>query len=548
MAQARGKRLSTWHSGRPAGRGAAGCRLSLALVARLLDGHGMSAFLKVHAWPRWPVDVAGIALCAAILGHAAATYFDQGAPPPLRARAFRARPASAATEAAPIAARNIFCSTCNLGPVPPAEQALAPVPTSLPLTLVAVLYAPPPFDAGSSLAVVRDREAGRLTIVGAGDRLGTASVARIDETRVHLDHDGRHELLDLLEPGARPVVAVERPAPPGIRRLGEQSWEIERAALDAVLSDTPALVQAARIVPEVRDGRSAGFRLHAVRPDGVFARNRAAQRRRHRRRERAPADQAGERAGCLREAPVGQPRLAGARAGRPEDHQRVPDPLTALRRGVSPIGGHGSWLGVIPTSHRLGGVPQDPWPHEVVMDSLITTLRQRAAGMASAPVDEPSISRAERAVGRALPALLRAVYRHVGNGGFGPGYGLLPLLPERDAFPDESVVGLYQTFLSDDSRDVSWSWPEQLLPFCDWGCAIRACVDCSTADAAVVTFDPNVRGPGEPTAARWPSPTPACTGGSPTGRRGSTSGNRCSSQTPAAPGPGSTRSRRSRSP
>jgi hypothetical protein len=134
------------------------------------------------------------------------------------------------------------------------------------------------------------------------------------------------------------------------------------------------------------------------------------------------------------------------------------------------------------------------------MDSLITTLRQRAAGMASAPVDEPSISRAERALGRALPVLLRDVYRHVGNGGFGPGYGLLPLLPERDAFPDESLVGLYQTFLSDDSRDVSWSWPEQLLPFCDWGGAIRACVDCSTEDAAVVTFDPNVRGPGEPTA------------------------------------------------
>jgi hypothetical protein len=135
-----------------------------------------------------------------------------------------------------------------------------------------------------------------------------------------------------------------------------------------------------------------------------------------------------------------------------------------------------------------------------MLDSFIATLRHRAADTAAAPLDERSISRAERALGRALPSLLRDVYRHVGNGGFGPGYGLLPLLPDQDSAADESLVGLYQTFVADDSRDVAWSWPEQLLPFCDWGCAIRACVDCSTADAAVVTFDPNVCGPGEPTS------------------------------------------------
>jgi hypothetical protein len=134
-----------------------------------------------------------------------------------------------------------------------------------------------------------------------------------------------------------------------------------------------------------------------------------------------------------------------------------------------------------------------------MMDSLITTLRRRAADSAAAPLDDHSIAQAERTLGRTLPTLLRDVYRHVGNGGFGPGYGLLPLLPEEDA-ATESVVGLYQTFVADDSRDIAWSWPEQLLPFCDWGCAIRACVDCSTPEAAVVTFDPNACGPGEPTA------------------------------------------------
>jgi hypothetical protein len=131
-------------------------------------------------------------------------------------------------------------------------------------------------------------------------------------------------------------------------------------------------------------------------------------------------------------------------------------------------------------------------------DPFITTLRQRAADTAAQPADERTIARAERALGRALPSLLRDVYRYIGDGGFGPGYGLLPLLSDPRDSSAESVVGLYTVFRADDSRDVTWSWPEQLLPFCDWGRAIRSCVDCSTPDAAVVTFDPNVCGVGEP--------------------------------------------------
>src|SRR5204863_9041200 len=57
----------------------------------------------------------------------------------------------------------------------------------------------------------------------------------------------------------------------GIRKLGERSYEIDRATLNAVLANTPALVQGARIFPELRDGKSVGFRLQAVRPGSSFA-------------------------------------------------------------------------------------------------------------------------------------------------------------------------------------------------------------------------------------------------------------------------------------
>lgn len=145
-------------------------------------------------------------------------------------------------------------------------------------------------------------------------------------------------------------------------------------------------------------------------------------------------------------------------------------------------------------------------------DSMIGKLRQRAvdaslatdqAGkfprIANAPLDEHSICRAEALLGRALPSLLRDAYRYVGNGGFGPGYGLLPLLVDNAGPTDEeSVVNLYTTFCSPDPEDSAWVWPRHLLPFCDWGCAIRSCIDCSTPSGPVVTFDPNVHDIGEP--------------------------------------------------
>jgi hypothetical protein len=144
------------------------------------------------------------------------------------------------------------------------------------------------------------------------------------------------------------------------------------------------------------------------------------------------------------------------------------------------------------------------------MPNLVAKLRERAAnavlatdqasatsGHVGPAADEESIVRAETILGRHLPGLLRDVYQQVGNGGFGPGYGLLRLLPDPRSSDVESVIGLYTSFCSTDPEDAAWSWPVDLVPFCDWGCAIRTCVDCSTPDGAIVTFDPGAREPGE---------------------------------------------------
>jgi hypothetical protein len=111
------------------------------------------------------------------------------------------------------------------------------------------------------------------------------------------------------------------------------------------------------------------------------------------------------------------------------------------------------------------------------------------------PVAVNALAEAEGVLGFPLTPLLRSIYLEVGNGGFGPGYGLIGL---RGGATDggESLVELYQTLHQADPDDGLWTWPDRLLPVNMWGCNIRSCVDCSRPGGPVILFDPNGRGPG----------------------------------------------------
>ena len=98
------------------------------------------------------------------------------------------------------------------------------------------------------------------------------------------------------------------------------------------------------------------------------------------------------------------------------------------------------------------------------------------------------IAAAEEELGFRLPGLLRTVYLNVGNGGFGPGLGLIGVGGvEPYSSTDDSVVDLY-----DREKHQEFSgdpWPDKLLPICDYGCASFACVDCSRRSAPIFLFD-----------------------------------------------------------
>jgi general secretion pathway protein C len=243
----------------------------------------------------WAVDGLIVALCAVFLARASATAIGgkmvvgAGTASPRPARVAVSAPAAPVytKQVEEILKRNIFCSTCppilgqpedaNKAPVAPPLQR-----TSLNLKLLAVMFAPPPADPRWSVAIIRDNDdksAGPYTV---GSKLRDATVDDIAEDRVYLDFgNGRIEYLDLLDRpqvAAAPAAAPAAPTDPfaaeldkGIKKIGEHNYEVQRATLDSLLGNMAALAKGARIVPETKDGKPAGFRLFSIRPDGPFA-------------------------------------------------------------------------------------------------------------------------------------------------------------------------------------------------------------------------------------------------------------------------------------
>jgi hypothetical protein len=97
-------------------------------------------------------------------------------------------------------------------------------------------------------------------------------------------------------------------------------------------------------------------------------------------------------------------------------------------------------------------------------------------------VSPAAVRAAEDSVGVRFPSFLKRLYLEVGNGGFGPGAGLLGL---QGGYPDadgRTLVERYRWL-------VGQGWPVTLLPMNDWGAAVWSCVDSASPAGAVITSD-----------------------------------------------------------
>jgi len=101
----------------------------------------------------------------------------------------------------------------------------------------------------------------------------------------------------------------------------------------------------------------------------------------------------------------------------------------------------------------------------------------------------------EREIGFELPELLRTVYLKVGNGGFGPQYGIIGTKggAKLDGYTLETC---YQDMMKLEKENFIWCWPRGLLPLANYGCGMWSCVDCEYKKLPMILWDPNNLNPG----------------------------------------------------
>jgi hypothetical protein len=149
-----------------------------------------------------------------------------------------------------------------------------------------------------------------------------------------------------------------------------------------------------------------------------------------------------------------------------------------------------------------------PEPGQCARAELVSRVAQRVmarrardprALIPEPPADEAELAASEQILGFVLSPLLKRLYLEVGNGGWGPGYGLMVLSASELEDEEGSAVAHYLFHRRRTAEDPSWHWPVKLLPICEWGCLIYSCIDCSLPDFPVIAFDTNMLGDG----AKW---------------------------------------------
>jgi general secretion pathway protein C len=258
----------------------------------------MEVFLKNHFWV---FNLVVIALSAGFLASATEHQLEASfLPPETKAPAASHKLAAApekphGKDEAEILKRNIFCSTCPPFAPPEDSDAAGPdgeggvVKTNLPLRLVATAVSD---DEDWSLAFICETQTKECGAFGLDDRIKNAVVTDIDEDRVEFEivnpgaakagkKRGRIEYLELEQPSAQSApVASTAPVVPaangeedftkGVKKISDSQFQIDRNLLEKVLGDTNLLARSARIVPNVVDGKSNGFKLYAIRPNSIY--------------------------------------------------------------------------------------------------------------------------------------------------------------------------------------------------------------------------------------------------------------------------------------
>jgi len=180
--------------------------------------------------------------------------------------------------AAPAAAR-----TCS-------DVRAAPTATSLRAQLVGGIVAE---DPRWSTAVVTDTATRETRTYGIGEKLLGATLLSVERLRDDQDatgrgfkvvaivcNDGQKQYVDFGTGGASPNVGVAALPPPpgaprrdadGIRKVGDNRYEVKKSVIDTTLSNLNNIATQARLVPSFKNGVANGFKLFSIQPGSFYS-------------------------------------------------------------------------------------------------------------------------------------------------------------------------------------------------------------------------------------------------------------------------------------
>ncbi len=182
-------------------------------------------------------------------------------------------------------ARNMFCSECTPPPVMANADPSQINTTSLPLVLLATMVSTDPKDSYATIINTENQKQGAYSV---GDPVpgSTGAIKEIHYKYIDFENNGHIERL-VLAGATPPVVAAapvqEQPASGepvddlqasidnGIKKIDDNTYEIDKALVDKVLANPMAVAKGARVVPAVKNGKPDGFKLYAIRPSSVYA-------------------------------------------------------------------------------------------------------------------------------------------------------------------------------------------------------------------------------------------------------------------------------------
>lgn len=105
-------------------------------------------------------------------------------------------------------------------------------------------------------------------------------------------------------------------------------------------------------------------------------------------------------------------------------------------------------------------------------------------------VSAAQLNAIEKSLGFALPQIVRSLYVVVGNGGFGPAYGIVGVRGGAK-LEGKTLETCYHGMRQLHREHPMWKWPEQLLPLANAGCGMWSCVDCTYKSLPMILWDPN---------------------------------------------------------